>query len=509
MLSMFLKEVCARFVDLLGKLVMEEKTEVNMSKQNSSNELKKDKLNTQLVSIVKELIKCYKEEAELENTPAWIKLGTIDNLCELGYHFFQCVCLLSLFDKTLIETTFCKFMDLLLPEFPPLPSIKQDKPEETTEEQTELRKYLAELKNLSQSLYTYCNTVSVDEVHSYYGIRTIQQHIHLLKSTLRHMNRMQYSTSNPVPATAEAEILSEVREHRANPGNEEEEPVVLEGESERPIEATAQPTMYSAEDSMAPSSVISEIHSQIFNRAPNGTRGPAEDSNRQSSHRRSQRRSSKRSEKKEGEEKKENEPTEEKKEGDGTEAERKEKDQKENDRSTYFVYSVNSTEADHGQTSIPDPALNYIMENFHSFVIYESNGEVTTQDAQNILDRLRFLRHSRKRADKGGTSSKEGVTRHRNRHGNGVGGRGIMQDIMDSRNPGRRTRNTEASADGTNGSTNRHGSNETPDVVFGGRDGVIYPSQFANRLQINENENISTIPYYPLCFFFRKLQQRR
>ena len=491
MLSAFLKEVCARFVDLLGILVMEEKTEVNIPKQNSSNELKKDKLNTQLVSIVKELIKCYKDKVELENTPAWIKLVTIDNLCELGYHFFQCFELLSLFDETLIETTFVKFMDLLLPAFPPLPSIEQDSPEELTEEQTELRKYLAELKNLSQSLYTYCDTASVDEVHSHYGIRTIQQYIHLLKSTLRNMHYTQYSSRNSVPETAEAEIQSEVRDNQANPVTEESEPVVYEGESERPIEVTAQSVMYSAEDIMAPSSVISEIHSQIFNRAPNGTRGLADDSNRQSAHGRSQRSSSKRSEKKEGEEKKENEPAEEKEEEDGTAAERKEekgKDQKENDRSKYIVYSVNSNESDYGQTSIPEPALDYIMENFHSFVIYEANGEITCKDTQNILNRLRTLRQSEKLDDKGGFSMSGGVIRYRDRHGSGAGGRSMMRDIADRRIPGKRIRDTEASADGTNGPTNRRSYKRTPDVLFGGRDGVIYPSQFANRLRRNENE---------------------
>ena len=179
MLSTFLKEVCARFVDLLGILVMEEKTEVNIPKQNSSNELKKDKLNTQLVSIVKELIKCYKDKVELENTPAWIKLVTIDNLCELGYHFFQCVCLLSLFDETLIESAVGKFMDLLLPAFPPLPSSEQEDKEELTEEQTLKRKYIAELKNLSESIYMYCATVSEDEARSHYGIRIIQQYLQL------------------------------------------------------------------------------------------------------------------------------------------------------------------------------------------------------------------------------------------------------------------------------------------------------------------------------------------
>ena len=184
---------------------MEEKTEVNISKQNSSNEIKKDKLNTQLVSIVKELIQCYKDKVELENTPAWIKLVTIDNLCELGYHFFQCFELLSLFDESLFENAIGKFIDLLLPAFPPLPSIEQDSPEELTEEQTLRRKCIAELKNLSQSLYTYCDTVSEDEVSSHYGIRTIQQYIHLLKSTLRNMHYIQYSSRNSVPETAEAE----------------------------------------------------------------------------------------------------------------------------------------------------------------------------------------------------------------------------------------------------------------------------------------------------------------
>ena len=492
MLSAFLKEVCARFVDLLGILVMEEKTEVNISKQNSSNEIKKDKLNTQLVSIVKELIQCYKDKVELENTPAWIKLVTIDNLCELGYHFFQCFELLSLFDESLFENAIGKFIDLLLPAFPPLPSIEQDSPEELTEEQTLRRKCIAELKNLSQSLYTYCDTVSEDEVSSHYGIRTIQQYIHLLKSTLRNMHYIQYSSRNSVPETAEAEIQSEVRENQANPVNEEGEPVVYEGESERPIEATTQSIMYSTEDIMAPPSVISEIHSQIFNRAPNGPRGLADESNRQSSHRSSHRRSSKRSEKKEEEEKKENEPAEEKEEEDGTATERteeKEKDQKENDRSKYIVYSVNSNEPDYGQTSIPEPALDYIMENFHSFVIYEANGEITCKDTQNILNRLRTLRHSKKLDDKGGFSMNGGVIRYRDRHGNGAGGRSMMRDIVDRRIPGKRIRDTEASADGTNGPTNRRRYKRAPDVVFGGRDGVIYPSQFANRLRRNGNGN--------------------
>ena len=306
------------------------------------------------------------------------------------------------------------------------------------------------------------------------------------------MHYIQYSSRNSVPETAEAEIQSEVRENQANPVNEEGEPVVYEGESERPIEATTQSVMYSTEDIMAPPSVISEIHSQIFNRAPNGPRGLADESNRQSSHRSSHRRSSKRSEKKEEEEKKENEPAEEKEEEDGTATERteeKEKDQKENDRSKYIVYSVNSNEPDYGQTSIPEPALDYIMENFHSFVIYEANGEITCKDTQNILNRLRTLRHSKKLDDKGGFSMNGGVIRYRDRHGNGAGGRSMMRDIVDRRIPGKRIRDTEASADGTNGPTNRRRYKRAPDVVFGGRDGVIYPSQFANRLRRNGNGN--------------------
>lgn len=269
-----------------------------------------------------------------------------------------------------------------------------------------------------------------------------------------------------------------------NPVNEGSEPVVFEGESERPVETSAQATMYSIEDSMAPSSVISEIHSQIFNRDPHGPRGLAEDSNRQSSHRRSEKRS-------------ENEPTEEKeeekenKEEDSTTAERKEekeKDQKEIDRSDYIVYSVNTKEPDYGHTSLPEPELDFIRENFNNFVIFESNGEITCDDTRNILNRLRALRHARKRAEKGGSSMNGGVTRHRDRHGSGAGGRSAMQDTVDRRTPGTRIRDTEASADGTNGPTNHRRHKRTPDVVFGGRDGVIYPSQFASRLQRNESE---------------------
>ena len=124
MLSRFLKEICARFVDLLGYLVTNEKTEDNIPKQNSSNKLKKDKLYTQLVSILKDLVSCYQEKVELENTPAWIELITIDNFCELGYHFFQCFELFSLFDESLLETTAFKFIDLVLPAFPPFQSIQ-------------------------------------------------------------------------------------------------------------------------------------------------------------------------------------------------------------------------------------------------------------------------------------------------------------------------------------------------------------------------------------------------
>ena len=374
MLSRFLKEICARFVDLLGYLVTNEKTEDNSPKQNSSNKLKKDKLYTQLVSILKDLVSCYKEKVELENTPAWIELITIDNLCELGYHFFQCVCLLSLFDESLLESSVVKFIDLVLPVFPPFSSIQEEDHEELSKTLTQQRKYINELKTLSKSIYTFCDTILEDEARSDQGIRTIQQYIHLLKSTLKDMSAMCSSSEFSIPKTVETEIRPETKINQMTSGSEEDTMFIYEGESERPIETTARPVMYGATDAMAPSSVIAEIHNQIFHRDSNERRELSDNLMRQSLSGSLQRKTMK-------ETKNQNEEEEEEYVYDYCavveRTEETEAYHREFDRSIFLVYSVNSYDPFIGLFAFSDYILNYIIKKYQNTVLFEAYKNVT------------------------------------------------------------------------------------------------------------------------------------
>ena len=478
MLSSFLKEICARFVDLLGYLVKNEKTEDNIPKQNSSNKLKKDKLYTQLVSILKDLVSCYQEKVELENSPAWIELITIDNLCELGYHFFQCFELFSLFDESLIETSVVTFMDLVLPVFPPFQSIQEEDAEELTKEQTQQRKFLTELKNLSDSIYTYCATVSEDEVHSDQGMRTIQQYIHLLKSTLKDMTAMCSSSEFSIPKTVETEIRPETKINQMTSGSEEDTMFIYEGESERPIETTARPVMYGATDAMAPSSVIAEIHNQIFHRNSNERRELSDNLMRQSLSGSLQRKTKK-------ETKNQNEDQEEEYVYDYCavveRTEETEAYHREFDRSIFLVYSVNSYDPFIGLFAFSDCILNYIIKNYQNTVLFEAYENVTYIDTQTILNRINSLRYMKKLIRKGYFSINGGVIRYRNRYKNGSAICAVMQAIVNFTILGRSIEVIETAVFGMNELMNRCRYYRIPNVVQARRKRAASPRLLTDR----------------------------
>ena len=480
MLSRFLKEICARFVDLLGYLVKNEKTEDNIPKQNSSNKLKKDKLYTQLVSILKDLVSCYQEKMELENTPAWIELITIDNLCELGYHFFQCVCLLSLFDESLLETSLFKFLDLVLPTFPPFHSIQEEDAEELTKEQTQLRKYIMELKILSKSIYTYCDTVSEDEAHSDQGMRTIQQYIHLLKSTLKDMTATCSSSEFSIPKPVETEIRPETKINQMTSGSEEDTMFIYEGESERPIETTARPVMFGAADVMAPPSVIAEIHNQIFHRNSNERRELSDNLMRQSLSGSLQRKTKKETQNQKADEEQEEEyvydycavveRTEE------TEAYHREFD-----RSIFLVYSVNSYDPFIGLFAFSDCILNYIIKNYQNTVLFEAYENVTYIDTQTILNRINSLRYMKKLIRKGYFSINGGVIRYRNRYKNGSAICAVMQAIVNFTVLGRSIEVIETAVFGMSELTHRCRHYRIPNVVQARRKRAASPRLLTDR----------------------------
>ena len=375
-------------------------TENNISEKSSSKLNERDKLYFQLLSILKELICCYQELIVLEKTPKWIKLMTIGNLCELGYHFFQCACLLSLFDESLLESLFFKFLDLLLPAFPPYGLLEQNK-DYLSELQKYKKKNLQKKQNLSESKCEYVDSVSENETDSLPDIGLSQQFNFLLDQIGNKMIPVDALSIDSSTDAAGPSVSPKQQVNGMNPeGEEEEEELhVYEGESERLSESPKQTPPGIVCDSMAPSSTLSAIHSQLFGRAP---KSPAEEVFVSST-----------GEANEIEKNGANENQNSGAENSFPASENPNSTQETANQNQSSVRLPNEAQRNDLSPETPNEVTDVRNDGNFNFVVYESNGEASLNLANQILNRIREQKYVQRAAVNGIFLLNGGVYRYR------------------------------------------------------------------------------------------------
>lgn len=439
-------------MNLLSNLVILTKTGDNISTNFLLKSSKQKKLYAELLSISKELVSCYQEKVALEHTMEWITLLTIDNLCELGYHFFQCTCLLSLFNESLVETVAFEFMDLLLPVFPPFSSIEEDENEEMDKEKKIKDLNLQELKNLSESIFIFVNSVSENEVYSQKGIRMIQQYIYLLNQTVKNLIPSDAISPKSTSETEEVETkpMADVKINWVNPERESGVMYVYEGQSEKPNETVNQSQGDIGSERLASLSTLSEIHNQLFVRdSGEPTVVIGDSSMNESSETVNEERATQPLNKNPSETVSEEECTEVVNDSrfelisdimgqrfierfgqwmNGTPVQ----------TMSYYSLHLGGNSGQNNETnsaieytnnSLPKEVMDEVLHNGMNFVVYDRRGEATAEDASTILSRIKAGELNQQAAQNGNFSTSGGVCRYRDNHGNAEMGQEIRRVV--------------------------------------------------------------------------------